>query len=234
MNFYGKKIMRESQGANIAKLLRFLDRSDQFEVALVNCFPGSDPMLVYPERKYGFALASVLLSLEHSSVLRSAFRLEAPNSAASLLRLQFETLVRGAWLRFAATSEQAAILDSPVTQESQKLAEKLPNLQQMLAAVEKNAPEGLSIPLIEFNRYHRQALNSFVHGGLHALVRRQAGFSVELAIQLITVSNGLQHLAYRMLADLGGGVRMNNVTELHLQFTDCLPTIKTSDGESAV
>lgn len=233
MNFYGKKIMRESQGADWARLLRFLDRSDQFEVALVNCFPGSAPVLVYPERKYGFALASIFLSLEHSSVLRSAFRLQAPNSAASILRLQFETLVRGAWLRFAATDSQAAVFDSPVDLESQKLAEKLANLQQMLAAVEKDAPKGLSIPLLEFNSYHRQALNSFVHGGLHALVRRQVGFSVELAIQLVTVSNGLQHLAYRILADLGGGIRMNDVTNLHLQYADCLPTMKTSDGERA-
>lgn len=231
MNFYGKKILKESPEADVRRLIGFLQRSDQFEVALVNCFPDSDPMLVYPERECGFALASVLLSLEHSSVLRSAFRLEAPNSAAALLRLQFETLVRAAWLLFAATPDHVARLDGPIDQESQKLAEKLPNLKEMLVALEREAPEGLSVPLLDFNRYHRQALNSFVHGGLHALHRRQGGFSVELAIQLVTMSNGLQHLAYRMLADLGGGVRMNDVTDLYLQFTDCLPVIKTSNGE---
>jgi hypothetical protein len=234
MNFYGKKLMKETQEGQLKKLATVLDRSDQFEVALMSCFPESDPMLVYPERKLGHALASILLSLEHSSVLRSAFRLEAPNSAAALLRLQFETLVRAAWLRFAATPEQAAKLDEQLRQEAQKQVEKLPHLQDMLAAVEKDAPKGLSAPLLEFNRYHRQALNSFVHGGLHALLRRQGGFSIELAIQLVTISNGLQHLAYRLLADLGGGTRMSAVTNLYLQFTDCLQIIKISDGERAV
>jgi hypothetical protein len=234
MNFFGKKIMKESRPAEVARLLRFLDRSDQFEFALVNCFPDSDVMLVYPERKYGFALASVLLSLEHSSVLRSAFRIQAPNSAASLLRLQFETLTRAAWLRFVATPEEAAKLDGPLNQEAQKLAEKLPRLYDMLIAVEKDAPKGLSVPLREFDDLHRKALNSFVHGGIHPLHRRQGGFPIELAIQLVKMSNGLQHLAYRMLADLGGGIRMNDVTNLYLHFGDCLPPIKEGHGESAV
>src|SRR5688572_18713591 len=121
MNFYGKKLLRDSREATVSALISLLDRSDQFELALMNCFPGSDPMLVYPERKCGHALASVLLSLEHSSVLRSAFRLEAPNSAAALLRLQFETLVRAAWLRFAAEPEQVAKLDGLLDEDSQKL-----------------------------------------------------------------------------------------------------------------
>jgi hypothetical protein len=104
----------------------------------------------------------------------------------------------------------------------------------MLAAVERDAPKGLSMPLVEFNQCHRQPLNSFVHGGIHALRRRQAGFPIELAIQLITMSNALLHLGYRMLADLGGGIRMSEVTNLYRQFSDCLPAIKVDIGERAV
>jgi hypothetical protein len=139
--------------------------------------------------------------------------------------LQFETLVRAAWLLFAATPEQINKLDAHLDEESQKLAEKLPGLQDMLKAVERDGPRGLSMPLVEFNLYHRRALNSFVHGGLHALHRKQGGFPEELGIQLVTMSNALLHLAYRMLAELGGGVRMRVVTDLHLQFPDCLPSI---------
>jgi hypothetical protein len=234
MNFYGRNSLRESQGASAERWSSLLERSDQFEIALMKCFPDSDPMLVYPERKCGLALASLMLSLEHASVLRSAFALAAPHSAASLLRLQFETLVRAAWLLFAASPEQIAKLDATLDNDSQKLAEKLPQLYEMLAAVEREAPNGLSMPLVDFNQSHRQPLNSFVHGGIHALRRRQAGFPIELAIQLITMSNALMHLAYRMLADLGGGVRMNEVTTLYRQFSDCLPAIKVGNGDGAV
>jgi hypothetical protein len=110
-------------------------------------------------------------------------------------------------------------LDARLDNESQRLAEKLPRLQDMLAAIERDAPKGLSAPLMEFNVYHRQALNSFVHGGIHALRRRQSGFPVELGIQLVTMSNALLHLAYRILADLGGGARMHEVTDLYRQYT---------------
>src|SRR5262245_4796956 len=135
MNFYGVKSLKESQDASLLKLDSFLERSFQFEVALMKCFPDSDPMLVYPERKCGLALASILLSLDHTCVLRSAFVQAAPNSAASLLRLQFETLVRAAWLLYAATPEQIAKLDVTLDSDSQRLAEKLPRLHEMLAAV---------------------------------------------------------------------------------------------------
>jgi hypothetical protein len=226
--------MEKMQNAQEGRFTTLLERSNQFERALTNCFPDSDPMLVYPERECGIALASLLLSLEHVSVLRSAFAVAAPNSAASLLRLQFETIVRAAWLLFAATPEQIAKLDGALDSESQKLAEKLPRLHDMLAAVARDAPKGLATPLVEFNVYHRQPLNSFVHGGIHALRRRQGGFPTELAIQLITMSNGLLHLAHRVLADIGGGVRMNDVTNLHLQFSDCLPPIKIGDSDRAV
>src|SRR5262245_61497651 len=126
MNFYGRRSMEKPQDVLGVRLITLLERSNQFETALTNCFPDSDPMLVYPERKCGLSLASLLLSLEHASVLRSAFAVAAPNSAASLLRLQFETLVRAAWLLFAATPEQIAKLDVPLDNESQKLAERLP------------------------------------------------------------------------------------------------------------
>ena len=234
MNFYGRKSLTGSQDASAERLNSFLDRSYQFEIALMQCFPDSDHMLVYPERKCGLALASVLLSLEHASVLRSAFCLAAPHSAAALLRLQFETLVRAAWLLYAASPDQIDKLDAALDNDSQKLAEKLPRLLDMLSAVERLAPRGLSMPLVEFNIGHRQPLNSFVHGGLHALRRRTIGFPIELAIQLITMSNALLHLAYRMLADLGGGIRMTEVTNIYRQFSECLPPLRNGDGERAV
>lgn len=234
MNFYGRKSLKKSQDADAARLGRFLERSHQFEVALMQCFPDTDSMLVYPERKCGLALASVLLSLEHASVLKSAFALVAPNSAAALLRLQFETLVRAAWLLHAAVPEQVDQLDVGLDQDSERLAAKLPHLHQMLAAIESLAPRGLATPLVEFSHYHRKPLNSFVHGGIHALHRRQKGFPIELAIQLITISNALLHLSYRILAELGGGIRMNDVTNLHRQFSDCLPLFKSADSHNAV
>lgn len=69
----------------------------------------------------------------------------------------------------------------------------------------------------------RHALNSFVHGGIHALRRHQEGFPVQIVRQLIECSNGLVTIAAMMLAILTGdrllATRMNRV---YVGFEHCL------------
>lgn len=218
-------------------LVRLLLRSEDFETALLNCFPDQVPVLAAPLPKCELSLSACIISTEHAFVLRSAFASVAPNSATALLRLQFEALLRSAWILYAASPEQVAKLDRTLDVESEQVAKNLPGLMDMLAAVEKRAPQGLSAPLAEFNRYHRHALNSFVHGGIHPIRRSMDGFPLALVHQLIIMSNGLLHLAYRIMADLSSSqARMSSVTSLYIQFVDCLPVINVKGRmvESAV
>ena len=86
----------------------------------------------------------------------------------------------------------------------------------MLSKVLAAAPAGLTAHLAEFNEYSRHALNSYVHSGIHPLRRVREGFPVEMALNLIRISNGLMHMAYRMLAVLmGSRRRMDKVTHLY-------------------
>ena len=102
---------------------------------------------------------------------------------------------------------------------------------EMLEAVVKKAPQGLSEPIAEFNRYSRHALNSFVHSGIHPLRRVREGYPVQMAATVVRFSNGLMHFAYRLLASLSGSQRrMDCVTRLYLDFTDCLPMSHGSSG----
>jgi hypothetical protein len=199
-------------------------RSDEFESALMDCFPSIGFVLADESAKFRLAATACALSTEHASVLRRAFGGGAPNSGAALLRLQYEALLRAAWLVHVASPDQVTKLSSTLSIEAEQAAKNLPGYLDMLASVAKSAPEGLYAPLAEFNQYSRHALNSFVHAGIHPLRRAQEGFPLELALRLVVMSNGLMHQAYRVLASLSGSRRrMDKVTNLYREFVDCWP-----------
>jgi hypothetical protein len=60
---------------------------------------------------------------------------------------------------------------------------------------------GLVIPLEEIRENQWKAMNSLVHGGIHPLQRMDA-FPVELAAQVVRNSNGIAHIACRLLMRL--------------------------------
>lgn len=201
-----------------------LDRSEDFEDAIVSCFPASGYLLAHETQQSQLVAGACLLCIEHASVVRSAFGVTAPNSASGMLRLQYEALLRAAWLRWVANKEQIAKLASDLDPASEKAAKNLPGPMDMLERVAKAAPAGLTAHLMEFNEYSRHALNSYVHSGIHPLRRVRDGFPSEMALTLLRMSNGLMHMAYRMLADLSGSQRrMDRVTHLYKDFNDCCP-----------
>lgn len=202
-----------------------LERSANFQEAAIACFPEAGIALAVSDDRNELVAAACMLCIEHGNVLRSAFDLDAPSSGSALLRLQYEALLRGAWLMFAATATQVEKLARTLDAEAEQGAKNLPGYSEMLSAVVKSAPEALTAPLAEFNQYSRHALNSFVHSGIHALHRTRHGYPQEMAVTAVRFSNGLSHFGYRLLASLSGSQRrMDRVTRLWVDFSDCLPS----------
>lgn len=206
------------------KLLALVERSEEFEEALLMCFPSVGTLLSIDSDQCQLAASACHLCIEHASVARAAFTMDAPNSASAVLRLQYEALLRAAWLVYVANPAQISKLGQDLTQTAELAAKNLPGANEMLAKVLEAAPQGLTAHLAEFNQYSRHALNSYVHSGINPLRRVREGFPEEMALQLVRISNGLMHMAYRMLAALTGSQRRTNkVTRLYEQFTDCCP-----------
>ena len=167
-------------------------------------------------------------------MLRAAFVVSAPNSGAAVLRLQYEALLRAAWLLHGASPSHIEKLAGVLDLEAEKAAKNLPGATDMLESMAKKAPPGLSAPIVEFDQYSRHALNSFVHTGIHPLRRAREGFPMEMATTIVRISNGLMHLAYRMLASLSGSQRrMNKVKHVFQEFTDCVPMAHSSPTSDA-
>ena len=209
-------------------MLALSERSEQFEDAILNCFPAAGQILAIESEQNQLAESACLLCIEHASVVRAAFAMDAPSSGSAVLRLQYEALLRAAWLIFVASPALISKLSRDLTPEAELVAKNLPSAGEMLAKVLEAAPAGLTVHLAEFNQYSRHALNSYVHAGIHPLRRVRDGFPEEMALTLIRISNGLMHIAYRMLAMLTGSQRrMDRVTHLYKNFTDCCPMAST-------
>lgn len=212
-----------------------LERSEAFEQAIANCFAEAGLVLAVQNQQHELVATACTLCIEHASVLRAAFTIAAPNSGTAVLRLQYEALLRAAWLLYAATPAHVEKLARSLDLEAEQAAKNVPGYMEMLEAVIRKAPRGLSHPIAEFSQYSRHALNSFVHSGIHPMRRARDGYPVEMAATLVRFSNGLMHFAYRMLASLSGSQKqMHRVTHLYEEFTDCVPmaigTNKTTEA----
>lgn len=201
-----------------------LDRSEAFEEAIARCFPESGFVLAVSDMKHELVASACTLCIEHARVLRAAFAVAAPNSGAAVLRLQYEALLRAAWLLYGAGPAHIDKLGRALDLEAEQAAKNLPGYMEMLDAVVKKAPQDFSTPIAEFNKYSRHALNSFVHSGIHPLRRAREGFPLELGATIVRFSNGVMHFAYRMLASLSSSQRrMDRVTSVYIEFPDCVP-----------
>lgn len=210
---------------------RFFERSECLHVALSDCFPEQSIEIPEDEPEIGLSVASCFLSIEHAGVLRGAFLSGAPNSGTAILRIQYEALLRAAWVLFAASPGHVSKLSVEISIEAQQNAKNLPGTKDMLEAVAKHAPGPIARNLTEFHSLHQHALNSFVHGGIHPLRRTQEGFPITQALQLVAISNALLINAFQMLAAISGSTeRAERVRNLHWSFSDCLPELRTSSN----
>jgi hypothetical protein len=93
---------------------KLLLRSDELENA-INTILGAGVIELFDHTpKLRVCAHACLLSLEHARSVRILFSADAPQSASALLRLQYEALLRAAWVLYAASDLQITKLDAPL------------------------------------------------------------------------------------------------------------------------
>lgn len=203
-----------------------IDRTTQLHEAVETHVASLIP---YPEKRFVVSFQTGLLSVDHA---RGALILIANGlgtSALSLLRPQYESLVRGIWLLHSATDNWVDKLGEPLTVESAHRANEGPMLAEMLKQLDaSDAPVQLVEQLRQFKDMSWKALSSYTHGGIHPLARTLTGFPVQLAIDAMRNSNALVCIAAQLTAILTGDSQrsMPPVRKLHVDFADCIPIIK--------
>jgi hypothetical protein len=210
-----------------ARIQSLLIRSTELEQALFATefalHPGDSP-----EQAARFAVnySACCISVEHNRGLRLLLSEDCHTSAIALMRLQYEALVRSMWAMYAATDLAISKLGSALNTDTEIAAKNLPTLSKMLEALDGKGPAPAVVMLLQFKTVMVSALNSFVHGGIHAVQRSANGYPVDLLLQVIRSSNGLLTMAGAMLAILSGDqARMKVISGYQVEYRDCLPEL---------
>lgn len=189
-----------------------------YELLDVNLFDDSDRIMT------SYTMCSI--ALEHSNSLRLLIEANNLTSGVSLIRLQYESIVRAIWLLYAASDIAVSKLSQELTLDSEQSANKLPSVSDMLIKINNKAPQQASQMLNEFKDVSWKAMNSFIHGGIHSINRHSKGYPLSLIIDVIKNSNGLSTMAGMMLAILSGDTRTTTrVSKIQRDFKDCLPIL---------
>lgn len=213
---------------NNPALERCLQRSQELEAALVDVLLDEGQYVQWDDsaRTTSSCLAAEL-AFEHWSAVRVLMATEHPRSATALVRLEYEAIVRSAWLLHAASEDEVATMQQALTTESEKRAGELPFFGLMLKALEGTAPARLYEDLQHIKVNMSKSLNSFVHSGIHALQRGEHGYPLLLALQVVHTANALGTMAAMMLANLTGDpAKGSQINLLIPAYRDCLPPLR--------
>ncbi|KAB2928249.1 MAG: hypothetical protein F9K25_12840 [Candidatus Contendobacter sp.] len=186
---------------------------------------------LYPSDRITAVRGMVGITFEHSQSLKILAAARNCTSSIGMLRLQYEALTRGFWLLYVAPDSTIEKLMNGFSREQAGESEKMAMLAKMLEALEGRAPEPVLISLQGFQANHWKPLNSFVHGGIHALHRHRKGYPVDLVLNIIRASNALSLMAAN-LANLVTSEPFppGALLELQFEFATCLPPL----GQSAI
>lgn len=179
--------------------------------------------------RYLVAFQSGTLSIEHANAALMLINSGFFVSAFTLMRPQYESLVRGVWLLHSASDNWVEKLGEPLTVESAKRANEGPMLAEMLRQLESDAkaPKPLVDQLKQYRDVTWKALNSYAHGGIHPLSRALVGYPAQLTFDVVRNSNAIVALTTQLAAILSGDPRnMDPIRQFHSEYSDCLPILK--------
>ncbi|MGX5218301.1 DUF6988 family protein [Pseudomonas segetis] len=151
-------------------------------------------------------------------------------SAASLLRLQFEALVRALWFLYAAPNEDLEKFTGNLTLESLELTRKMPSINEMLKALDKaeNFHAYGKVMLKDVREKLLSEMNSFVHAGIMSYKLQELGTPEVVVIKNIKHSNGISTMAAMALALISTDQSVVPVmSAVQPKFADCLPPLVT-------
>lgn len=208
-----------------APLGQALARADELDNAVMAAIVADHYRPHEGSKRISASVSAACVALEHGRAFRVLVAQGLPTAALSLLRLQHEALTRAVWLLYAATDLAVEKLAAPLSKETEAAANKLPMLAEMLKQLaDKPAAAQPLLSLQAFKDSNAAALNSFVHGGIHALHRNARGFPVPILLGALHNCNGLLLMTGMMLAVLAGSQPMaRRVSRLQVEFAADLP-----------
>jgi hypothetical protein len=215
-----------SSSAPTLSLATTISRSDALHNSLAQALEEGDFELPDDTPRSSVALDACNVALEHGAALRQLLANHLESSGLSMLRLQYEALLRAAWVLCAAKDRDVLALAAPLTTGTSKSAKSLPLSVDLLASVEKaeDAPAPLKRALREFRDRSWETLNSYVHIGIHPLRRASGGRPEHDLVAAVVASNALNYATFMLLATLSERVDLvDDINVITVARADCMP-----------
>lgn len=187
-----------------------------------------DPAGIFDLAKADACHGMCRLSMEHGTSVLLLAGHGNTISAASMVRLQFEALVRGMWLWYAATDHAVNKLLAPFSADAVQAAKNLPSINDMMNALTKaeSLPKMAAVMLEDLREKLLSELNSFVHAGIFPYVLTEIGVPDSIVIKTIKHSNGIGTMAGMMMANLSGNEEITiPMSKIQPKYADCLPEL---------
>ncbi|MCT8858046.1 hypothetical protein K5M76_22615 (plasmid) [Shewanella xiamenensis] len=166
------------------------------------------------------------LSLEHWHAARALLRANLLPSALVVHRAQFEALTRSIWLTYVATDHQLSKLTADLSLESEQAAKNMPQIAQMIEALEKKGPPQAYDAVSRFKDNSWKALNSYAHAGIHPILRHRDGYPVKLLHDVLRNTNGLAVMSFMQAVVLSGQQPLQKtILELAGKRLGCMPPL---------
>lgn len=166
-----------------------------------------------------------MISFEHWSAARTLIENNLFPSAITIMRSQYEALVRSVWSQNFATNDMIAKLSNDLDKDAEQAAKNLPSVNDMMKDIQKSAHKNISAPLSEIKIYSWNAFNSFTHSGIHAISRFRNGFPEALINTCYRQSNGMALLTGMQYLLLCGKQELQKeLVRLSLRYAICMPS----------
>lgn len=201
-----------------------LDRSHTFEYALRVCLIGDTERAIAPGSRTSAVFGFGKIALEHGSGFQQLLAADNPVSALALVRLQFEAVVRGAWILFSAPDSWVAQFSSPPASNDAEEPAEFPKMYQLLDQLGSSSAEpDLVTSLASLKTKAWDSLNSYTHGGLRSMVRTLNGHEEELLVWMLRTQNSLSYTASQLIARVADDATCSNkLFQIRNEMADCL------------
>jgi hypothetical protein len=167
---------------------------------------------------------SATLAVEHGVSTWLLVNAGQLSSANALLRIQFEATVRALWLLDVPDSAWLERYWKAIQSNPLKDPNVAPGVDKMLSDLERLADPRIAPQLQAFKSSIWNALNSFVHSGIHPITWVHSGYAPTAASGTVRNANGLSIMAAGVIAMLSGNPELTRgISQIQRDFLDCGP-----------
>jgi hypothetical protein len=213
--------------SDLDNISALLERSETLNDALTDAIGGADYRSFDRSDRVTASVSAASVAWEHAGAARLLAGAGMFTTAFAVMRLQHEALTRSIWLTYVASELDIAKLSASLSKEAEVDARRLPMAAEMIRQLASAPMAAQAVNSLQaFVTNNSPALNSFVHGGIHALQRHANGYPAAVVQGVLRNSNGLLLMTAMSLAILSGQQAMKQrVVQLQLDaaFKGVLP-----------